>query len=43
MQKFFTNSYMWLFFNMTIHQIMEIIVKDSSHVIKMKVHTMILT
>ena len=43
MQKFFTNNYMWLFFNMTIHQIMGIIVKDSSHVIKTRVLTLILT
>ena len=43
MQKFFTNNYMRLFFNMIIHQIMGIIVKDSSYVINMKVLTLILT
>ena len=43
MQKFFTNNYMWLFFNMNIHQIMDTIVEDSGHVIKTKVLTLILT
>ena len=43
MQKFFTNNYMWLFFNMNIHQIMDIIIKDDSHAIKTKVLTLILT
>ena len=41
--KLFTNNYMWLFYNIKIHQIMDIIVEGSSHVIKTKVLTLILT